>query len=130
MIDLALGEILVFDSAWEYQGPALPNPQHAPRIRVRIGELPLGVFRPFLEEDVGLSQGASPTWGSFSMRQFITLAAPLAPGNIYALEVEIYEGSGPLRKRWAFWEMSNAVRIPGIVTEPEFRNLNVEFGKG
>ncbi len=125
-MNFVIGDRVVFDSSWEYMGPLY---QFA-RIRVSIGQKVLGIFDELLFDDVGITQGASPDFGPFSMRQSITLRSPLSPGNAYSIEAKIYEGTGPLQKIYSFFELANVINIPEIVTEPDFRNLRVDFSKG
>jgi len=126
-LQVDIGQVLRFDNAWDYQGPAYSWA----RLRCSIGQKPLGIFDELLYEDSELILPATASWERFSQREIITITSKLARGGSYHLQVKIYEGVWLAEKIYAFWSLDNAIYVvkPEDIPPVEFRGLEVTISK-
>lgn len=129
-LNIAIGDNLVFDNAFEYQGPEYTFA----RIRCSIGYYSaLNVFEELLYADSGINLPLIPTWAPFSQRILVKIvergALPgvgVVVGDTYDLEVKIYEGTWPAQIIYAMWSERDAITITGAIM---FQNLSVVYTK-
>lgn len=125
MLKMSIGEVVRFNSSWEYRGPAYAFA----RIRVSIGKRIAGIFEEKLFDDTGINVPLTSAFIPLSLIQVITLTSKLSPGETYGIEAKIYEGTGAGQKIYAFFKQDDAIHITEEPKEVEFQNLQVSIGK-
>jgi len=116
-MEFVMGEMVVFDSVFDYMGPAY----NSAKIRCSIGEGIPFVELIYGEKYINLPETAS--WKTFAEQSLVTLASPLVAGNVYDIEVRIYEGE-------VTYLTYNIIGVIDILADlPEFSSLVVTIGK-
>lgn len=122
-LDMYLGDTLIFDVAFEFQGPKYTTAF----IRASIGKRePLIGFQEMVYNHKTISVGPNSTWLVYEWALPIVLKAPLSVDVGFDLECKV----GGIPGADLFWKLDNAINILPGVPEAEFRNLAVEIKKG
>lgn len=130
--EIYLGDSLVFQVTFDYQGPKLiPD---GPFVRVSIGVRGI-TFNEKIGKETDLTLPETPSWHTYIATYGIYLSdisqpgqvGTIQPGTGYDLEVKI--GSIPGQTD-LFWREDNAIDIlPGITPEPEFSDFTISISK-
>lgn len=121
MLEMNIGDNLVFDLEFEYQGTYYT----LAKIRTSIGKRTAGIFDELVYKEHSLIVPKTPSWEPFSKRVLMEITTKLQRGETYDIEVKLRNAPGA-----ELWKLDNAIHIIEVVPEVEFRNLVVTIKKG
>lgn len=121
-LDVNIGDHLVFDVSFEYQGPYYDKA----KIYTTIGHTVLGVYDEILVKEHTLIVPETPSWEPLSKRVLMQITDKLEAGRTYDLMVKLLNAPGT----WTEWRLSDAIYVIEAFPPTEFRNLEVTVSRG